>query len=1420
MKRRLSTRTHALVTGTVVLALLQIAGVFYAPGATAAGITVQEQGARFDVTPTEGAERLVLKHVLEDSPDNRYPWETDNFSAEGYCVDVYGRFTGVAGFAAGAHPSGHTWMVDKACPDSYYAGKWRVYMTSGAFAGKTMLAWDAEVPVTKPPPQQRVTVAMEGARFKVLPVAGSRRLKGTHVLGDSSDNSYPWETDNFAADGRCVSPSGDYVSVGSFGAGSHPNGQTWEFDHTCPDGMTAAKWRVYMTGGTRAGETVLEWDASALGVSAEQTWGQGVHAENPSATLSDPVNTATGAFVTSVTDLELGGIGVPFRFARSYTSADRTNGALGQGWTHTYSASLGIQASGDVVLRGEDGQHVLFQKQTDGSFIAAPGGRSRLTATPEGYELTRSDGTTYSFNPAGRLSAMRDRNGHGVTLAYGADGNLSVATDAAGRATTFSYNDSAKMTRVTLPDGRFVAYGYASGLLISVTDVRDGTTTYSYDAYGRLAEIIGQNGNRVVKNVYGAGGRVVEQIDSGGNSSTFSWDGESQTATMTDARGNAWTDIYQGNVLVKRMDPLGNVTEYQWDPATMTGLAVIDPRGHKTSMTYDPRGNLLTRTAPAPLSYREEFTYDSDSNLTAITDGRGNKTTFAYDAAGNLVLVTNPDGSTTEYVRDPETGLINRMTDSRGKATSYGYDSSKNLVTVTSPRGHATTITYDGSGRVTSIIDPRGNETGANPDDFRTTFSYNAANQLKDQSDPLGNTTAWSYDAAGNLVDVTDAKGRVTQYRYNAANLLVAVTAPDSSQTSYSYDPAGNVVTRTDAKAHTTTYAYDAANRLTSVTSPIGQVWSYTHDGSGNVSAAVDPTGNATADAGDGTTSYSYDAVNRPTSVDFSDQTPDVAFSYDPNSNLVEMTDGLGVETRTFDSMERLTSVSRGPDTFAYAYDLAGNVTRRTYPGGTTTDYTYDDDGRLSSASSSEGSTTYAYDSAGRVVRTTLPTLNGHVETRGYDRAGRLIKVENARAVAPLSSFTYTLDAVGNPTKVQTLDETITYSYDALDRLKETCFDRGCDDPLEPSFIRYDYDSVGNRTAEVRPSGTTTYTYNNADQLIEANSASGVVSYEHDTNGNLTKAGSSNYAYNVANQLIAVANGSMATTYTYDGQGMRKGMAEGSPVTNEIEFLWDTNHRLPQLAVERDGAGRALRGYMYGLDLLTMRSAGATSYYHYDGIGTVVDVTSASGLPQWSYEYEPFGASRSSLKVDPLAPDNPMRFTGEYRDTTGLYHLRARQYDSSLGRFLSVDPFPAPVLKPYLCAYSYVGNQPTMFVDPSGLVAEGVRSCRDWGSFVAGGANVLYGGYKYATGIGTFVGATVVAKIPFIGQVVGPKAVAYGTYQTVSGAARLGRGAAQLSLGPWEGVAGCTTGDQLQRFGRGVTPDFTGDIWDWLAGAP
>jgi RHS repeat-associated protein len=105
------------------------------------------------------------------------------------------------------------------------------------------------------------------------------------------------------------------------------------------------------------------------------------------------------------------------------------------------------------------------------------------------------------------------------------------------------------------------------------------------------------------------------------------------------------------------------------------------------------------------------------------------------------------------------------------------------------------------------------------------------------------------------------------------------------------------------------------------------------------------------------------------------------------------------------------------------------------------------------------------------------------------------------------------------------------------------------------------------------------------------------------------------------------------------------------------------------------------------------------SYYLFDGLGSVVALTNASGSVTNSYAYDPFGVT-TETKALLTNVFNPWRYTGQYQDTTtGLYKMGARYYQPELGRWTQVsNPSGSEVN-----AYAYVGANPVNFIDPSSL---------------------------------------------------------------------------------------------------------------------
>lgn len=111
--------------------------------------------------------------------------------------------------------------------------------------------------------------------------------------------------------------------------------------------------------------------------------------------------------------------------------------------------------------------------------------------------------------------------------------------------------------------------------------------------------------------------------------------------------------------------------------------------------------------------------------------------------------------------------------------------------------------------------------------------------------------------------------------------------------------------------------------------------------------------------------------------------------------------------------------------------------------------------------------------------------------------------------------------------------------------------------------------------------------------------------------------------------------------------------------------------------------------------------SGRTAYYSTDTLGSVTELSSAAGTSLGRFDRGPFGEAETATGVSPSAAGDPFACTGEYRDpATGLYNLRARNYDSATGRFLAPDPLGP---QDSASTYAYVANNPLGYVDPSGM---------------------------------------------------------------------------------------------------------------------
>jgi RHS repeat-associated protein len=170
----------------------------------------------------------------------------------------------------------------------------------------------------------------------------------------------------------------------------------------------------------------------------------------------------------------------------------------------------------------------------------------------------------------------------------------------------------------------------------------------------------------------------------------------------------------------------------------------------------------------------------------------------------------------------------------------------------------------------------------------------------------------------------------------------------------------------------------------------------------------------------------------------------------------------------------------------------------------------------------------------------------------------------------------------------------------------------------------------------------------------------------------------------------------------YDGDGNRVSETVAGITTNYL--VADANLTGYAQVLDELQAGAVTRTYSYGLDLVdgrqTISGTPTTSFYGFDGHGSVRFLTSSTGPITDRYDYDAYGILISSSGTTP----NNYLFAGEQFDPAlGVYYNRARYYDQRIGRFWTMDTNEGKTEDPIsLHKYLYAGDNPVDHLDPSG----------------------------------------------------------------------------------------------------------------------
>ncbi|MGG8410479.1 RHS repeat-associated core domain-containing protein [Streptomyces sp. 12297] len=640
--------------------------------------------------------------------------------------------------------------------------------------------------------------------------------------------------------------------------------------------------------------------------------------------------------------------------------------------------------------------------------------------------------------------------------------------------------------------------------------------------------------------------------------------------------------------------------------------------------------------------------------------------------------------------------------------TTTTYDGDR--TTVIPPQGGtATTTVTDVQGRTTQLIRYAGAGL-TNPS--TTTYRYGNDERPTSMTDPAGNTWTYTFDFRGRQTKVDD---------------------PDKGVATTTYDALDRPVSTTDARKITLTTGYDKLGRTTEVKQGSTVLTKSTYD-----TLAKGQLTSSTRYAGGAAYTTAADGYND---------------RYQPTSTTVTVPATAGALAGTY--------------TWKYGYNeetglldwtlnpAVGNVPSEHV----TTNYNEDDQPmRLSNGGASLVSNTI-YDVFSRPVRTEFGPLGKKVySTQVYDEhTGRMIRQVTDRDLAPqrVDDLTYSYDQTGNLTGLKTVSgqdaqkstDNQCFTHDALGQMKEA-WTAKTDCATAPSatsvggpdayWLSFGFDKIGNRTEQTdHGTGTslgtdvrTTYTMPaptpgvNRPHAVQKTTITGgpdngrIGTYVYDDAGNTTTrpTGSSNQVltWDAEGHLATLTEAGKTTSYIYDAAGNRL-LAKNGDGTSVLT-LPNGN----ELTLSANGTKSGTRYYTHNGQTVAVNNGGTVSYLLSDHHGTALTAIAVGTLAITRRKQTPFGGPRGSQSG--TGSFGSRGFIGGTADPTDLTHLGAREYDPTLGRFLSVDPLMITMDPRQHNAYVYGNNNPVTFSDPTGEAlpecASGQYVCKNKGTEV------------------------------------------------------------------------------------------------------
>jgi RHS repeat-associated protein len=958
------------------------------------------------------------------------------------------------------------------------------------------------------------------------------------------------------------------------------------------------------------------------------------------------------------------------------------------------------------------------------------------------------------------------------------ESNFYSSTYAAYRNTTYNYLTNTDNNMVNKKESIWVCAGgsacsissnYAAGTQItydgattsSVTGVIDHDDTNfgtSYNARGNPTTVQQMDGGTTVAATttltYDMTGQVTSSQDNNGNVTKFNYTDSYFKDTSTGPSSTApagKTNAFVTQVTLPQ--PFNWTLGYGYYLGTSQVATKTDQNGVVTTNSYfDPLSRpTMTEVPINGTNYSWTMTSYAPSSETQADSYIG-----IADASPNLGCSScRHDQVNLDTFGRPLTQVLEN--DPEGADTVTASYSNGRLLSVTnpersggSPTDGSNSYTYDGLGRVTKVTHSDGSSTS----------TYYGATVAAGGGISAQLCSSSTYGLGYPILTVDEA-GKKRQVWGDAFGRKIEVDEPDNSgnltqNTCYTYDVL-NDLTGVTQGTQTRTYQYASLSRLAIATTPESGTVTYVYHTSTNSLCSGNPS--AVCQRTDSRTSayYTYDSLNRLTGVTYSTINSPVVYAYDGGTNqkgfLTGMTDTSGSTTWGYNKVGWVISEQRTiagkTNSISYTYNGDGTVSSVTYPSSRTITYGESNAQRITSAKDSTNNIQYAVTASyapvgalNSVIYGPATGFNGISTNASYN--SRLeptaISASSSAGTAQSLSFNYNLPT-GNDGTLAGVQNVITsglsqsFTYDSLNRILSgattATSGAGCwgqsfgasgTPPPGPPDDRWSNLTEINVTQ--CSAGSLSVTASSSTNQLSITGVSG----PYDASGNMVKDGTYTYTFDAENHLLTASGMSGGPwSYVYDGHGLRVQKTNGS--TGTLYWRSVSGQAIAETDLTGSTTDSAYKEYIFfaGRRIASRDTSGNVYYYYADQVGSTMTITNASGTPCYQATFTPYG---QEMATQTTCASN-YKFTGYERDSeTGLDYAFARYYNSRLARFMSPDPLGGDSADPQsLNRYAYVGNAPTNYADPSGMLRYPCRNRDGWCDFDGNGTCTLDGAY-------------------------------------------------------------------------------------------